>query len=82
MPVLALPATACFGSVCAAYRLGTSVPAVQKGGARKAPFRRKGHLPTRYDLLCAVCRRGALAVEARYFALEAPFARYSALEAP
>ncbi len=54
MPVLALPATACFGSVCAAYRLGASVPEVQTGGTRKAAFRRKEHL--QITLRFTLCR--------------------------
>ncbi len=52
------PATLCFGSACAADRLGASAQEVQKEGVRKAKFRRKDHLPIRYDLLYAVCRRG------------------------
>ncbi len=60
MPVLALPATACFGFGFTAYRLGVSVPEVQTEGTRKAAFRRKTHMPIRYALLYAARRRNAL----------------------
>ncbi len=71
-PVSEWPATECFGSTCAAYRLGAPVPEVQTAGARKAALHRKEHLPIRCDLLYAVCRRDALVPEERYSELEAP----------